>query len=497
MKVKATTKEAYQLLHHGAIALAQVEQNGMAVDLDYCHQTSRVLERKISRYHKRLARTTFVKKWKREFKGDFLPGSDVQLRKMVYGVYKRKPLIFTDTGYPSCNYEAMSAVDIPEVDDILEIRKLEKIKDTYLQAFIREQVDGIVHPFFNLNLLPTFRSSSDSPNFQNLPSRDKKAMNLVRGAIIPRPGFLIGGIDFSGIEVKVAACYHKDPVMIKYIEDPSTDMHRDMAIQIYKLPGFDKETGDNTLRKGTKNSFVFPEFYGSYYKQCAPNLMKWTKGVVLSNGTPIKEHLKSKGIFSPKAFEAHIKKVEDDFWNRRFMVYGQWKEEWVRRYHIRGYFDMYTGFRCSGVMSRNQAINYPVQGPGFHCLLWCIIQINHILRNNGFQSRIIGQIHDELVMELLASEFNEVLDLVRQVMIDELPKQWDWIIVPLGVEATFSPIDQPWSKKGEVIKQDGIGAVCSCGNKYLYQREKENTHFKDKEYGCPACDIWFQDDIPF
>lgn len=495
MKVKATTKEAYQLLHEGSVALAQVEQNGMRVDLEYCKHTSTILERKIKRYHKRLAHTTFVKRWKREFKGEFLPGSDVQLRRMVYGVYKKKPLIFTDTKQPSCNYEAMSGVDIPEVDDILEIRKLEKIKDTYLQGFIREQVNGIVHPFFNLNLIPTFRSSSDSPNFHNLPSRDKKAMNLVREAIIPREGFLIGGIDYSGIEVKVAACYHKDPVMLKYIEDPTTDMHRDMAIQIYKLPSFDKSCpGEKTLRGGTKNSFVFPEFYGSYYKQCAPNLMKWTKGVVLSDNTPIKEHLKNKGIISPKKFESHIKEVEDDFWNRRFMVYGKWKEEWVRRYHIRGYFDMYTGFRCSGVMSRNQAINYPVQGPAFHCLLWCIIQINHILKENGFQSRIIGQIHDELVMELLASEFSEVLKIVRQVMIYDLPEHWEWIIVPLDVEATFSPINQPWSKKGEVAQRDSVFSKCSCGNTFVYQKKDDNNQ---TIFGCPCCDTWFGDDIPF
>jgi len=69
---------------------------------------------------------------------------------------------------------------------LLEIRKLKKIKDTYLDSYLREQVDGIVHAFFNLNNVRSGRSGSSNPNLQNVPRRDEEAMHIVRRAIIPR-----------------------------------------------------------------------------------------------------------------------------------------------------------------------------------------------------------------------------------------------------------------------------------------------------------------------
>ena len=122
---------------------------------------------------------------------------------------------------------------IPELDNLLRIRKLKKVRDTYLEGFLREQVNGYIHPFFNLHLVRTYRSSSDHPNFQNIPKRDKEAMNIVRRAIFPRPGHQLLELDYSGLEVRIAACYHKDKTMLRYIGDPHSDMHGDMAKQIF------------------------------------------------------------------------------------------------------------------------------------------------------------------------------------------------------------------------------------------------------------------------
>ena len=65
--------------------------------------------------------------------------------------------------------------------------------------------------------------------------------------------------DFGSLEVRIAACYHQDPTMIKYIKDETTDMHRDMAQQIFKLSNFDKHNrAHGILRTAAKNGFVFP-----------------------------------------------------------------------------------------------------------------------------------------------------------------------------------------------------------------------------------------------
>ena len=145
-----------------------------------------------------------------------------------------------------------------------------------MEAFEREQVKGILHPQFNLHNVISYRSSSDSPNFQNMPKRDKEIMKIVRSAIYPRRGNMLMEVDFSGLEVSIAACYHKDPVMMKYLTSDHSDMHGDMAQQIFLIKDFNRDLPEHkNLRQAAKNGFVFPQFYGDYYKNNAIGLCQW------------------------------------------------------------------------------------------------------------------------------------------------------------------------------------------------------------------------------
>jgi DNA polymerase I-like protein with 3'-5' exonuclease and polymerase domains len=144
--------------------------------------------------------------------------------------------------------------------------------------------------------------------------------------------------------------------------------------------------------------------------------------------------------------------VEKNFWNVRFPVYNKWKKRWWEKYLEKGYLDMLTGFRCSSPMSRNDAINYPVQGAAFHCLLWCMIELQKWLRKNNMRTLIVGQIHDSLVLDFYRKETKRVLEKAKQIMTELLPKYWDWICVPLEVEAELSPVGGSWhEKKGVAI----------------------------------------------
>jgi len=310
---------------------------------------------------------------------------------------------------------------------------------------IRETDKGELHPFFNLNTVKTFRSSSSQINFQNIPKRDKEITKLIRGAFYPSAGHRIGGADYSGCEVKVACCYHKDPEMIKYIKDPSTDMHRDTAMDCFLLK---QDEVEKMIRFATKSNFVFPQFYGDYYVHCAENLWGAITDLNLEkpDGTPLKQHLADNGIKSYRAFEKHIQGVENKFWYEKFNVYRRWKESWVKGYEKRGYIDTLTGFRCQGFMGRNDVINYPVQGSAFHCLLWSLIELQKWLKKEKTESRIIGQIHDELTQDLCPDEFEMVLKKERQVMCEDIREAWPWLIVPLEVEFSFAEVDRPWSE---------------------------------------------------
>ena len=449
-------KDANDLVHQGILSFARTERQGIRVDIIRAKKERGKLTVVIDELLKKFEQTNFCKHWEyTRGKSKLNINSNYQLSHYLYKVKKIKPLKLTPSGQGSTDEEALEALGIPELNDLLRIRKLKKMRDTYLHGFINESVDGFIHPVFNLHIAVTYRSSSDSPNFQNLPVRDEEAKKIIRTCLFPRLGHQLLEIDFSGLEVCIATCYHKDPTMIKYIKDPGSDMHADMAIQIFFLDGFDKkEKSFEKLRYGTKNGFVFPQFYGDYYGNNVGSLSREAKlpmkqvykdndGIKLSNGIHLGEHLRSNGIKSVKSFTEHLREIENHFWTERFPVYADWKKRWWRKYQKNGYFDMLTGFRCSGVMDRNDVINYPIQGSAFHCLLWSFIELARLIYEvQKLDTRLIGQIHDSILFDVHPDELDFVLEMAKRVTCEDLLKAWDWIIVPLSVEMELCEEDQ-------------------------------------------------------
>lgn len=446
----------YPLLHEGVLALQQVEQNGMYIDVEYCERKKQHLTKQIERLNIQFKESSFAKHWKHYFKSKTNYNSNWQLSHMLYKVKKINPPKVTNTEQGSVDDKALTTLNLPELAPLIEIRKLQKIRDTYLDAFLREQTNGILHPFYNLHTVSTYRSSSQSPNFQNIPRRDEKAMNICRRAILPHPGQQLLEIDYQGIEVRISACYHKDPTMLRYIKNPDSDLHLDMAKEIFCLQFMDKKTPEHKiLRDAAKNGFVFPQFYGDYYLNCAENIAcnwgqlpkgRWKEGQGINMPAgKLSDHLISCSIKSFNAFVEHIKSIEANFWEDRFPIYKRWKERAWQKYQMKGHIDTLTGFRCQGVMRKNEVLNAPIQGSAFHCLLWSLIQIEKTIRN--WKSRSIGQIHDALIFSVESSELNQLCKLVRQIMCHDIRDTWDWIIVPLEIEADICEVGEAWNKK--------------------------------------------------
>lgn len=467
MKAVPYTREAYQLMHDGAIALSRVESNGMRVDVEYLEETIHRTRRKIKHLQRNLEGTKEVGEWRRRFGRKFNLDSNEQLGVVLYDVLGYKCERRTESGNYATDEETLGSLEIPFVQDYLRIKKLSKALSTNLVGLKREVVDGFVHPFFNLHTVTTYRSSSDSFNFQNIPIRNAVLAKLIRSAFIPRKGRRIVEVDYSGIEVRVAACYHKDPAMIKYIEDPTKDLHKEMAMQCFKLS--EQDIGDIHVRPGKmlrhcgKNLFVFPQFYGDWYIDCARGMWDAIQKMQLktATGRGLKEHLASQGIkrlgdLNPKedpgpgTFEEHIRKVEQHFWNVRFPVYTKWKKSWYEAYRKTGFFQMKTGFVCQGYMKRNEVINYPVQGAAFHCLLRSLIQLvlKHLERQH-MKTLVIGQIHDSLVADVPVEEMADFASLAHHVMETLLVRAWDWICVPIAVEIEAAPPGRSWAEKEE------------------------------------------------
>ncbi|HDY89499.1 MAG TPA: hypothetical protein ENH82_15475 [bacterium] len=462
MTANPKTYEAYKLMHSGILAFARAEQQGIRVDTNYAENKKFHLTRKIDRLQTKLEQTNFYRRWAHITKTKPNINSNPQLAHYLYDVKKLEPARLTDSGKGSTDEDSLTQLNIPELNDMLEIRKLRKVRDTYLDAFVREQVDGYVHPSFNLQLVRTYRSSSDRPNFQNIPIRDKEAMQACRKALYPRPGHQLLEVDYSGLEVRIIACYSQDPNLIRYTNNLASDIHADMAKQIFKLLNLNKSLPKHkTLRDAAKNGFIFPEFYGDYYKNCAKNLAyKWGElsqgrwkegqGIKISE-VYLSDHLISKGINSYKQFENHIKDIEEDFKTNRFPDQFRWQNRWWKAYQKCGYIDMKTGFRCSDLMNKKQVSNTPIQGSAFHCLLWSFIRVDEIMREEKWNTRLIGQIHDSIILDVHPSELHHVAKIVRRVTCEELPKAWSWIIVPLSVDMELADVDKSWAEKEEFL----------------------------------------------
>jgi len=454
MQVQANKKDAYNLMHEGILAFARAERQGICIDVRYCEKKLKHLDKKMEVLQNKVIETTFYRRWEHIYGAKTNVRSGHQLSHLLYKNMRLEPPKQTTSGEGSTDEEALKQLKIPGLDLIIQIKKLDKVK-AYLEGFLREQIDGVMHPFFNLHTVKTFRSSSSNPNFQNIPKRDKESMKTCRRAIIPRKGHMLIEADFSSLEVNISACYHKDPTMIKYLLDKDSDMHLDMAKQLYKLDTLDKKTPvGGAIRFSAKSGFVFPQFYGDYYGNNAVALCEYMSltqgtfkkgtGIQLSENEYMADHLIKQGIKTFNQFVEHVKYVESDFWGNRFKVYNDWKKKLIKQYREMGFLTLKTGFKCAGVLRDNEIANYPIQGTAFHCLLYTFISVDRIMRKEKWKSKLIGQIHDSIIMDVAPEELEHVKETIHKIVNEQLRKKWDWIIVPLEIEIDEYAIDSPW-----------------------------------------------------
>lgn len=484
MKRFVPTADAYRLFHECQLALSEVESAGVRIDTDYLDRATAEASEGIREAEAAvLADPVYRRHWHRRYGDRANIRSPEQLAAVVFG----------DLGYPSkgktakgkrdaADQSAFDGIDLPVVKNYFKAAKLRKGRDTYLAGIRREMVrhadgDWYVHPSYNLNTVQSFRSSCDSPNFQNNPVRSPEIAELTRRCYVPRRGHQLLELDYGQIEVKISECYHLDPVMLKYITDPTTDMHRDMAAQIFMLR---PDQVEKPARDVAKNQFVFPEFYGSYYAQCAPDIWQSIdrRGLTVKGETmaaadgklvplTVREHLRRNGIAELGAcdpdqrpvrgtFEYHLKEIEEDFWGRRFAVYARWKRDWVAAYHRDGGCQFLSGFVMTGPHAKNDITNYAIQGTSFHCLAWSLPVIVRRLRRYKMRTRVIGEVHDCINFDAHPRERDDVIDLSVRVMTEEIKRWAPWLNVQLTVEPEACPIDGSWFEKAALAPKGGV-----------------------------------------
>lgn len=464
-----TTPAAYDLLQRGLVAHAEIEHAGMRIDRAYLEAVLASTAAQIREAEDELrADPIFRKYWQRRYGERTKLAAPAQLAGVVYGDLGYTPAKQTAGGQRGAADEAsLEAIDLPFIKTYFRAQKLRKGRGTYLTGIQREMVrhaDGnwYVHPSWNLNTTVTYRPSCDNPNVMNVPTRNEVLGEMIRRCYIPRPGHQLIEIDYSQVEVRVAACYNHDPKLIAYINDPKSDMHRDMARKLFFLK---VEQVTKPIRGLAKGAMVFAQFYGDYYPHCTKNL--WSGATELTVGeTPLIQHLAAHGIDScgacdpdqPPAdgtFEKHVQGVERWMWGEQFPAYAQWKRDWFRAYQEHAGFMMLTGFAVNGRRSRNEIINAGIQGSAYHCLLWSLIKLVNRLLKHRFRSRIIAEVYDCIVADVWPPERDDYINMARTIMVDEIARVWDWLIVPLGVDPEGCEPDVSWYEKKAYIQRDG------------------------------------------
>lgn len=443
MKKHKRISKCNDLFFSGLLALSESEDVGIGVNAKYYRDKTKELEESLKQQEillrERGSGLLFKKKYKREI--DIQSSKDLRL--LFYDILGLQPTKVTKKGFESVDEYSLTNMEAPFAKALIKYRKTKKMFD-YVSEYDRINDGDRIHPSFDLNHAATGRSNSSSPNLQNVPVRDEAARNMIRGGIIPTPGNIIMEADYSQIEVRIMACYSEDPVLISYIMDKSKDMHRDQAMQIFKLP--EKEV-TKPIRHIGKNDFVFPQFYGDYYEPCAKSAYEDCVDLKTASGVPILEHLKKVGLGNYEKFKQNMKVVENNFW-RKLKVTMQWRNNVVLQYRKKTYVDTFFGFRRDGYMVKNQITNTPVQGTSFHCLLWSYVRVSNILKQKGFRTKLVGEVHDSILLDTFPKEKEEVITIVKQVMEKDIVEEHKrWLIVPLAIEIEMTEIDQPWSTK--------------------------------------------------
>lgn len=314
----------------------------------------------------------------------------------------------TKTGY-STAAEVLDklAPEYPFVADILEYRQLTKLKSTYadgLAGYIQE--DGRIHSSFNQTITATGRISSTEPNLQNIPVRMELG-RMIRKVFVPRDGFVFLDADYSQIELRVLAHLSGDEMLIQAYRE-AQDIHRITASQVFHIP-FEEVT---PLQRRNAKAVNFGIVYGISSFGLSQDLSITRKEAT--------EYIEKYFATYPKIksyLDGEVEKAKKD---------GYVTTMFGRRRPV-------PELKSSNFMQRSfgerVAMNSPIQGTAADIIKIAMIRVNEALRKANLRSRLILQVHDELLIETAREELKEVSRILKEEMLGAAK-----LAVPLEVD---------------------------------------------------------------
>lgn len=381
--------------------LMRMEAYGVAIDVPYLESMSKELDvqlEQLTHHIHQLAGTPFNIK------------SSQQLSDVLFKTLKLKPLKTTKTGF-STDMEVLESLrnEHPIIEKLLEYRQLSKLKSTYIDALPKlvHPKSGKVHTSFNQAVTSTGRLSSSDPNLQNIPIRTDIG-RAIRKAFIPRSEEArILSADYSQIELRVMAHVSGDEGLREAFLH-GEDIHASTAAKVFGVPP--AEVTREMRRKAKEVNFGIMYGIGPY--GLATRL----------------------ALSQTEAMEI----IERYF--QRFPKVHQYIQDTIAQARSQGFVSTLLGRRryLPDITSKNQtirqnaerqAINMPIQGTAADMIKIAMIRIDATLRAQRLETKMILQVHDELVFDVPEKELSVVKSFVVELMQSALPMS-----VPVVVE---------------------------------------------------------------
>jgi len=368
--------------------LAEMEWTGIAIDLPLFGSLKQRFQAGREEVEKQIYQAAGV---------EFNINSNPQLREILFGKLNLPVTKRTSTG-PSTDVGVLTELaeaghELPKL--LMEYRELSKLENTYLDALPRlvNPKTGRLHTSYNQTGASSGRLSSNDPNLQNIPIRSELGRDIRRG-FIPRESWLLLAADYSQIELRLLAHLSRDPAFVEAFQ-AGGDIHRQTAAVIFDIPVADVTS---TMRSRAK-TINFATIYGQGAHALSRQL-----GI---------EHAEAKE-FIARYFE-------------RFQGVRNYLDSMVAFARENGYVQTIFGRRryIPELRERNfnqrafgerVAANSPIQGSAADLIKIAMIRIDDALRTRNLQSKMLLQVHDELVFEVLPDELDQVKELVKYEM---------------------------------------------------------------------------------
>lgn len=367
--------------------LFKLERRGIQVETSQLGQISLELEKRIAEGEQRIHTLAGEK---------FNPGSPKQLQVILFEKLKLPVQKKTKTG-PSTDQEVLEALaeihDLPA--EILAYRSLVKLKGTYVDA-LPKLVDGQtsrIHTTFNQVVAATGRLSSMDPNLQNIPVRTEEGRRI-REAFVAPPGHVLLSADYSQIELRLLAHFCEDETLI-YAFTHGLDIHAATAADMFGVP-LVQVTSE--MRRSAK-AINFGILYGMGAHRLARELKITRKEA---------EKFIEQYFGRYKRVKAYLETILDDA-----RVNGYVTTWYKRRRYLpdlkASNFNVRQG-------AERMAINTPIQGSAADIIKVAMLRVEEALTRAGLRTRMLLQVHDELVFEVPLAELEQVQPLIKAEM---------------------------------------------------------------------------------